>query len=162
VVARQLGSHTTGYITWKSGSGSSMETSIVQEYENSRLQLGLQVREPPHPTPPVDKTWLMVFCSVARNQQLFCVALISLQDRRWHKIAHWTEVRVTLKLVFCVSCVTIAHKLGTQFSSPFSHHRLGLLESQLSYGADRKISEHSNLGASITIGSLTGVRLKIR
>ena len=117
---------------------------------------------PPLPTPPVDKTWLVVFCSVARNQQLFCVALISLQDRRWHKIAHWTEVRVTLKLVFCVSCVTIAHKLGTQFSSPFSHHRLGLLESQLSYGADRKISEHSNLGASITIGSLTGVRLKIR
>ncbi len=46
--------------------------------------------------------------------------------------------------------------------SIFPHHRLGLLESQLSYGADRKISEHSNLGASITIGSLTGVMLKIR
>ena len=43
VVARQLGSHTTGYVTWKGGSGSSMETSVVTEYDNSRLQLGLQV-----------------------------------------------------------------------------------------------------------------------
>ena len=43
VVARQLGSHTTGYLTWKGGSGSSMETSVVTEYDNSRLQLGLQV-----------------------------------------------------------------------------------------------------------------------
>lgn len=43
VVARQLGSHTTGYVTWKGGSGSSLETSVVTEYDNSRLQLGLQV-----------------------------------------------------------------------------------------------------------------------
>ena len=43
MVARQLGSHTTGYVTWKGGSGSSMETSVVTEYDNSRLQLGLQV-----------------------------------------------------------------------------------------------------------------------
>jgi hypothetical protein len=43
VIARQLGSHTTGYITWKGGSGSSMESSLVKESDNSRLQLGLQV-----------------------------------------------------------------------------------------------------------------------
>ena len=42
------------------------------------------------------------------------------------------------------------------------HCRLGLLGSQFSYGVDRKISEHSKLGASMTIGSLTGVVLKIR
>lgn len=40
--------------------------------------------------------------------------------------------------------------------------KFGVLESQLSYGADRKISQHSNLGASMTISSLSGVVLKIR
>lgn len=43
VVARQLGNQTTGYMTWKAGSGSSLETSLVKESANSRLQLGLQV-----------------------------------------------------------------------------------------------------------------------
>lgn len=108
MIARQLGSHTTGYITWKGGSGSSMESSLVKESDNSRLQLGLQLG--------------------VKN----CFASLTYQ----YKIDVDTRLRTGIKL--------------------------GLLESQLSYGADRKISEHSNLGASITIGSLNGVVLKIR
>ena len=108
MVARQLGSHTTGYITLKGGSGSSMESSIVRENENSRLQVGLQL---------------------GINN---CFASFTYH----YKIDVDTRLRTGLKL--------------------------GLLESQLSYGVVRKISEHSNIGASITIGSLTGVMLKIR
>lgn len=43
-----------------------------------------------------------------------------------------------------------------------SYFRLGLVESQFSYGVSRKISEHSILGAGMTVGSATGVILKIR
>ena len=41
-------------------------------------------------------------------------------------------------------------------------HRLGFLGSNVSYGADHKISERSNIGMSVNVSTLNGVTLKIR
>ena len=95
--------------------------------------------------------------SSAWNKQLFCVVYLPLQVRRGHEVTCWTEVSQVRTLQSIYDATLSYAKLFLFFC-----HRLGLLESQLSYGTVRKISEHSNLGASITIGSLTGVMLKIR
>ncbi|XP_046850162.1 dnaJ homolog subfamily C member 11-like [Xenia sp. Carnegie-2017] len=108
MVARQLGNQTTGYMTWKAGSGSSLETSLVKESANSRLQLGLQLG--------------------IKN----CFASFSYN----YKIAVDTTVRTGIKL--------------------------GFLGSNVSYGADHKISERSNIGMSVNVSTLSGVTLKIR
>ncbi|XP_028393566.1 dnaJ homolog subfamily C member 11-like [Dendronephthya gigantea] len=108
MVARQLGSHTNGYITWKAGSGSSMESSLVTEYDNSRLQVGIQLG--------------------VRN----CFASLSYH----YNLNVDTKLRTGIKI--------------------------GFLGSHLSYGVDQKISEHSYLGASMSIDSMTGVSLKLR
>ena len=43
VVARQLDRHTVGYITYKGGLQSSMNTTLVRETDQSRMQFTIQV-----------------------------------------------------------------------------------------------------------------------
>ena len=43
VLARQLDKHTVGYITYKGGVHSSMNTTVVRETEQSRMQFTIQV-----------------------------------------------------------------------------------------------------------------------
>ncbi|KAK3740940.1 hypothetical protein QZH41_017787 [Actinostola sp. cb2023] len=107
MVARQLGKHTNGYLTWKAGIHSCMNSTIVRETEHSRAILVLQLGIP----------------------NTFAVASYTrkLED---------TRLKVAVKI----------GAFGTIFE----------------YGAERKISQHSHLGATISVGLPVGVTLKIK
>ncbi|XP_001625184.2 dnaJ homolog subfamily C member 11 isoform X2 [Nematostella vectensis] len=107
MVARQLDKHTVGYLTWKAGAQSSMNTTVIRETEDYRAVLTLQLGVP----------------------NTFGVASVT-------KKLEETRLKLAIK--------------GGIFGMIFE------------YGIEKKISQHSQLGASISIGVPTGVTLKIK
>nr|XP_033778095.1 dnaJ homolog subfamily C member 11 [Geotrypetes seraphini] len=110
VMARHLDKNTMGYLQWRWGIQSSMNTSIVRDTKTSHFTMALQLGIP--------HTFVMV-----SYQHKF-------QDEEQ------TRLKGSIK----------AGSFGTV----------------LEYGAERKISRHSLIGATISIGVPQGVSLKIK
>ncbi|XP_043531923.1 dnaJ homolog subfamily C member 11a isoform X1 [Chiloscyllium plagiosum] len=110
VLARNLDKNTMGYLQWRWGSQSAMNTSLVRDTKTSHLTLALQLGIP------------------------HSFMLISYQYK--FQDDDQTRIKGTIKTGF----------FGT------------LVE----YGAERKISRHSILGATVSIGVPQGVSLKIK
>uniref|UniRef100_A0A8C0SCX1 DnaJ homolog subfamily C member 11 n=1 Tax=Canis lupus familiaris TaxID=9615 RepID=A0A8C0SCX1_CANLF len=109
VLARNLDKNTVGYLQWRWGIQSAMNTSIVRDTKTSftvALQLGI-----PH-----------------------SFALISYQ----HKFQDDDQTRVKGSL------------------------KAGFFGTVVEYGAERKISRHSVLGAAVSVGVPQGVSLKVK
>ncbi|XP_008317412.1 dnaJ homolog subfamily C member 11-like isoform X1 [Cynoglossus semilaevis] len=110
VLARQLDKNTTGYLQWRVGIQSSMNTSIVRNSESSHFKFAMQLGLP--------HTFMMM-----SYQYKF-------------KDDDQTKIKGSVKMGF----------FGTV----------------VEYGAERKISRHSVLGATVSVGVPQGVSLKIR
>ncbi|XP_043912371.1 dnaJ homolog subfamily C member 11 isoform X3 [Protopterus annectens] len=110
VVARHLDKNTMGYIQWRWGIQSAMNTSIVRDTKSSHFTMALQLGIP--------QSFMMV--SYQRKFQ---------DDNQ-------TKLKGSVKVGF----------FGTV----------------VEYGAERKISRHSILGATVSVGVPQGVSLKIK
>ncbi|XP_055515327.1 dnaJ homolog subfamily C member 11 [Leucoraja erinacea] len=110
VLARNLDKNTMGYLQWRWGTQSAMNTSIVRDTKTSHITVALQLGIP------------------------HSFMLLSYQYK--FQDEDQTKVKGTIKTGF----------FGT------------LVE----YGAERKISRHSVLGATVSIGVPQGVSLKIK
>ncbi|XP_037102149.1 dnaJ homolog subfamily C member 11a [Syngnathus acus] len=110
VLARHLDKNTMGYLQWRWGIHSSMNTSVVRDTESSHFTLALQLGIP--------HTFMMM-----SYQYKF-------QDE------DQTRIKGSIKSGF----------FGTV----------------LEYGAERKISRHSVLGAVVSVGVPQGVSLKVK
>ncbi|XP_044523595.1 dnaJ homolog subfamily C member 11 [Gracilinanus agilis] len=110
VLARNLDKNTMGYLQWRWGIQSAMNTSIVRDTKTSHFTVAFQLGIP------------------------HSFALISYQ----HKFQDDDQTRVKGSL------------------------KTGFFGTVVEYGAERKISRHSILGASVSIGIPQGVSLKIK
>uniref|UniRef100_A0A2K5Q3X8 DnaJ homolog subfamily C member 11 n=1 Tax=Cebus imitator TaxID=2715852 RepID=A0A2K5Q3X8_CEBIM len=110
VLARNLDKNTVGYLQWRWGIQSAMNTSIVRDTKTSHFTVALQLGIP------------------------HSFALISYQ----HKFQDDDQTRVKGSL------------------------KAGFFGTVLEYGAERKISRHSVLGAAVSIGVPQGVSLKVK
>ncbi|KAB0379363.1 hypothetical protein FD755_007147, partial [Muntiacus reevesi] len=110
VLARNLDRNTVGYLQWRWGVQSAMNTSIVRDTKISHFTVALQLGIP------------------------HSFALISYQ----HKFQDDDQTRVKGSL------------------------KAGFFGTVVEYGAERKISRHSVLGAAVSIGVPQGVSLKIK
>ncbi|XP_036205962.1 dnaJ homolog subfamily C member 11 [Myotis yumanensis] len=110
VLARNLDKNTVGYLQWRWGIQSAMNTSIVRDTKTSHLTVALQLGIP------------------------HSFALISYQ----HKFQDDDQTRVKGSL------------------------KAGFFGTVVEYGAERKISRHSVLGAAVSIGVPQGVSLKVK
>ncbi|KAB0343020.1 hypothetical protein FD754_019946 [Muntiacus muntjak] len=110
VLARNLDRNTVGYLQWRWGVQSAMNTSIVRDTKTSHFTVALQLGIP------------------------HSFALISYQ----HKFQDDDQTRVKGSL------------------------KAGFFGTVVEYGAERKISRHSVLGAAVSIGVPQGVSLKIK
>ncbi|XP_074190252.1 dnaJ homolog subfamily C member 11 isoform X1 [Rhinolophus sinicus] len=110
VLARNLDKNTVGYLQWRWGIQSAMNTSIVRDTKTSHFTVALQLGIP------------------------HSFALISYQ----HKFQDDDQTRVKGSL------------------------KAGFFGTVVEYGAERKISNHSVLGATVSIGVPQGVSLKVK
>ncbi|XP_062046343.1 dnaJ homolog subfamily C member 11 [Lepus europaeus] len=110
VLARNLDKNTVGYLQWRWGIQSAMNTSIVRDTKTSHFTVALQLGIP------------------------HSFALISYQ----HKFQDDDQTRVKGSL------------------------KAGFFGTVVEYGAERKISRHSVLGAAVSIGVPQGVSLKVK
>ncbi|XP_031790626.1 dnaJ homolog subfamily C member 11 [Piliocolobus tephrosceles] len=110
VLARNLDKNTVGYLQWRWGIQSAMNTSIVRDTKSSHFTVALQLGIP------------------------HSFALISYQ----HKFQDDDQTRVKGSL------------------------KAGFFGTVVEYGAERKISRHSVLGAAVSIGVPQGVSLKVK
>ncbi|XP_066231017.1 dnaJ homolog subfamily C member 11 [Saccopteryx leptura] len=110
VLARNLDKNTVGYLQWRWGIQSAMNTSIVRDTKTSHFTVALQLGIP------------------------HSFALISYQ----HKFQDDDQTRVKGSL------------------------KAGFFGTVVEYGAERKISRHSVLGAAVSIGIPQGVSLKVK
>ncbi|XP_008264206.3 dnaJ homolog subfamily C member 11 [Oryctolagus cuniculus] len=110
VLARNLDKNTVGYLQWRWGIQSAMNTSIVRDTKTSHFTVALQLGVP------------------------HSFALISYQ----HKFQDDDQTRVKGSL------------------------KAGFFGTVVEYGAERKISRHSVLGAAVSIGVPQGVSLKVK
>lgn len=110
VLARNLDKNTVGYLQWRWGIQSAMNTSIVRDTKTSHFTVALQLGIP------------------------HSFALISYQ----HKFQDDDQTRVKGSL------------------------KAGFFGTVVEYGAERKISSHSILGATVSIGVPQGVSLKVK
>ncbi|OWK08520.1 DNAJC11, partial [Cervus elaphus hippelaphus] len=110
VLARNLDKNTVGYLQWRWGVQSAMNTSIVRDTKTSHFTVALQLGIP------------------------HSFALISYQ----HKFQDDDQTRVKGSL------------------------KAGFFGTVVEYGAERKISRHSVLGAAVSVGVPQGVSLKIK
>ncbi|NWZ13297.1 DJC11 protein, partial [Agelaius phoeniceus] len=110
VLARNLDKNTMGYLQWRWGIQSAMNTSIVRDTKSSHLTLAMQLGIP--------HSFMMV----------------SYQ----HKFQDEDQTRVKGSL------------------------KVGFFGTIVEYGAERKISRHSVLGATVSVGVPQGVSLKIK
>ncbi|XP_003471500.1 dnaJ homolog subfamily C member 11 [Cavia porcellus] len=110
VLARNLDKNTVGYLQWRWGVQSAMNTSIVRDTKTSHFTVALQLGIP------------------------HSFALISYQ----HKFQDDDQTRVKGSL------------------------KAGFFGTVVEYGAERKISRHSVLGAAVSIGVPQGVSLKVK
>uniref|UniRef100_A0ABI8A345 J domain-containing protein n=1 Tax=Felis catus TaxID=9685 RepID=A0ABI8A345_FELCA len=109
VLARNLDKNTVGYLQWRWGIQSAMNTSIVRDTKTSHFTVALQLGIP------------------------HSFALISYQ----HKFQDDDQTRVKGSL------------------------KAGFFGTVVEYGAERKISRHSVLGAAVSVGVPQGVSLKV-
>ncbi|KAL4658568.1 hypothetical protein GN956_G3177 [Arapaima gigas] len=112
VFARHLDNNTVGYLQWRWGSQSSMNTSIVRDTKSSHFTLALQLGVP------------------------HSFVLMSYQYK--FQDEDQTKVKGTVKYVS------------------------GFFGTVVEYGVERKISQHSVLGATVSIGVPQGVSLKLK
>ncbi|XP_027463599.1 dnaJ homolog subfamily C member 11 isoform X1 [Zalophus californianus] len=110
VLARNLDRNTVGYLQWRWGIQSAMNTSIVRDTKTSHFTVALQLGIP------------------------HSFALISYQ----HKFQDDDQTRVKGSL------------------------KAGFFGTVVEYGAERKISRHSVLGAAVSVGVPQGVSLKVK
>ncbi|XP_054993550.1 dnaJ homolog subfamily C member 11 isoform X1 [Sorex araneus] len=110
VLARNLDKNTVGYLQWRWGIQSAMNTSLVRDTKTSHFTLALQLGVP------------------------HSFALISYQ----HKFQDDEQTRLKGSL------------------------KAGFFGTVVEYGAERKISRHSVLGAAVSVGVPQGVSLKIK
>ncbi|XP_053516422.1 dnaJ homolog subfamily C member 11 [Artibeus jamaicensis] len=110
VLARNLDKNTVGYLQWRWGIQSAMNTSIVRDTKTSHFTMAVQLGIP------------------------HSFALISYQ----HKFQDDDQTRVKGSL------------------------KAGFFGTVVEYGAERKISRHSILGATVSIGVPQGVSLKVK
>uniref|UniRef100_A0A8C9KGI7 DnaJ heat shock protein family (Hsp40) member C11 n=1 Tax=Panthera tigris altaica TaxID=74533 RepID=A0A8C9KGI7_PANTA len=110
VLARNLDKNTVGYLQWRWGIQSAMNTSIVRDPNPSHFTVALQLGIP------------------------HSFALISYQ----HKFQDDDQTRVKGSL------------------------KAGFFGTVVEYGAERKISRHSVLGAAVSVGVPQGVSLKVK
>ncbi|XP_020017502.1 dnaJ homolog subfamily C member 11 isoform X1 [Castor canadensis] len=110
VLARNLDKNTVGYLQWRWGIQSAMNTSIVRDTKTGHFTVALQLGIP------------------------HSFALISYQ----HKFQDDDQTRVKGSL------------------------KAGFFGTVVEYGAERKISRHSVLGAAVSIGVPQGVSLKVK
>ncbi|XP_043850205.1 dnaJ homolog subfamily C member 11 [Dromiciops gliroides] len=110
VLARNLDKNTMGYLQWRWGIQSAMNTSIVRDTKTSHFTVAFQLGIP------------------------HSFALISYQ----HKFQDEDQTRVKGSL------------------------KAGFFGTVVEYGAERKISRHSILGATVSVGVPQGVSLKIK
>ncbi|XP_058913343.1 dnaJ homolog subfamily C member 11 [Kogia breviceps] len=110
VLARNLDKSTVGYLQWRWGIQSAMNTSIVRDTKTSHFTVALQLGIP------------------------HSFALISYQ----HKFQDDDQTRVKGSL------------------------KAGFFGAVVEYGAERKISRHSVLGAAVSVGVPQGVSLKVK
>lgn len=110
VLARNLDKNTVGYLQWRWGVQSAMNTSIVRDTKTSHFTVALQLGIP------------------------HSFALVSYQ----HKFHDDEQTRVKGSL------------------------KAGFFGTVVEYGAERKISRHSVLGAAVSVGVPQGVSLKIK
>nr|KAF6443504.1 DnaJ heat shock protein family (Hsp40) member C11 [Molossus molossus] len=110
VLARNLDKNTVGYLQWRWGIQSAMNTSIVRDTKTSHFTVALQLGVP------------------------HSFALVSYQ----HKFQDDEQTRVKGSL------------------------KAGFFGTVVEYGAERKISRHSVLGAAVSIGVPQGVSLKVK
>uniref|UniRef100_A0A8C5XVM4 DnaJ homolog subfamily C member 11 n=1 Tax=Microcebus murinus TaxID=30608 RepID=A0A8C5XVM4_MICMU len=110
VLARNLDKNTVGYLQWRWGIQSAMNTSIVRDTKTSHFTVALQLGIP------------------------HSFALISYQ----HKFQDDDQTRVKGSL------------------------KAGFFGTIVEYGAERKISRHSVLGAAVSVGVPQGVSLKVK
>ncbi|KAG3282030.1 dnaJ homolog subfamily C member 11 [Ictidomys tridecemlineatus] len=110
VLARNLDKNTVGYLQWRWGIQSAMNTSIVRDTKTSHFTVALQLGIP------------------------HSFALISYQ----HKFQDDDQTRVKGSL------------------------KAGFFGTVVEYGAERKISRHSVLGAAVSVGIPQGVSLKVK
>ncbi|XP_068842102.1 dnaJ homolog subfamily C member 11 [Capricornis sumatraensis] len=110
ILARNLDKNTVGYLQWRWGVQSAMNTSIVRDTKTSHFTVALQLGIP------------------------HSFALISYQ----HKFQDDDQTRVKGSL------------------------KAGFFGTVVEYGAERKISRHSVLGAAVSVGVPQGVSLKIK
>ncbi|XP_004678543.1 PREDICTED: dnaJ homolog subfamily C member 11 [Condylura cristata] len=110
VLARNLDKNTVGYLQWRWGIQSAMNTSIVRDTKTSHFTAALQLGIP------------------------HSFALISYQ----HKFQDDEQTRVKGSL------------------------KAGFFGTVVEYGAERKISRHSVLGAAVSVGVPQGVSLKVK
>ncbi|XP_019515937.1 PREDICTED: dnaJ homolog subfamily C member 11 [Hipposideros armiger] len=110
VLARNLDKNTVGYLQWRWGIQSAMNTSLVRDTKTSHFTVALQLGIP------------------------HSFALISYQ----HKFQDDDQTRVKGSL------------------------KAGFFGTVVEYGAERKISSHSILGATVSIGVPQGVSLKVK
>ncbi|XP_032250539.1 dnaJ homolog subfamily C member 11 [Halichoerus grypus] len=110
VLARNLDKNTVGYLQWRWGIQSAMNTSVVRDTKTSHFTVALQLGIP------------------------HSFALISYQ----HKFQDDDQTRVKGSL------------------------KAGFFGTVVEYGAERKISRHSVLGAAVSVGVPQGVSLKVK
>ncbi|XP_004705251.1 dnaJ homolog subfamily C member 11 [Echinops telfairi] len=110
VLARNLDKNTVGYLQWRWGIQSAMNTSIVRDTKTSHFTVALQLGIP------------------------HSFAMISYQ----HKFQDEDQTRVKGSL------------------------KAGFFGTVVEYGAERKISRHSVLGAAVSVGVPQGVSLKVK
>ncbi|XP_078235262.1 dnaJ homolog subfamily C member 11 isoform X2 [Pogona vitticeps] len=110
VLARHLDKNTMGYLQWRWGIQSAMNTSVVRDTKTSHFTMAFQLGIP------------------------HSFVMVSYQ----HKFQDEDQTRVKGSL------------------------KAGLFGTIVEYGAERKISRHSVLGATVSVGVPQGVSLKIR
>lgn len=108
-VANQLDNHTVGYITWKMGSNTGLNTMVIRDTEKQHAVLSVHFGLP--------HTYLSA---------------------------------------------TYAYKMPDQEAKLKLTGKVGTFGGQLEYCAEKKVSQHSHLSATMTVGVPIGVQLRLR
>ncbi|KAI1890683.1 hypothetical protein AGOR_G00156170 [Albula goreensis] len=166
VLARHLDKNTMGYLQWRWGAQSAMNTSIVRDTKTSHFTLALQLGIPhsfmmmsyQYKFQDEDQTKIKGSVKYVPSASMYPQSFRCTSS----PCAVYTPVQcVPLAFVCCLP-------LGRHHISPppplFLSFLTGLdfFGTVVEYGAERKISRHSVLGATVSIGVPQGVSLKIK
>ncbi|XP_077833541.1 dnaJ homolog subfamily C member 11 isoform X1 [Macaca mulatta] len=153
VLARNLDKNTVGYLQWRWGIQSAMNTSIVRDTKTSHFTVALQVsqaaivscRQSSGWTPPPKHS--IPTSPRSRTSQPRILAPLSPQLGIPHSFA----------------LISYQHKFQDDDQTRVKGSlKAGFFGTVVEYGAERKISRHSVLGAAVSIGVPQGVSLKVK